>query len=139
MSPSFRLPLCLALLMGAGAALAQQLPPQGVYTTPVAPNAHLAQPQDLAPPDSPVWQNVVPEPGVVMSGDGTVAGPGYVQPGYAQPGYPQPVYAQPVYAQPAYAYPYAPVVLYPPIGISLGFGYSRGWGGGWRGHGGWRR
>jgi hypothetical protein len=108
-----------------------------VITAPVAPNAGLAQPQPLAGPDSPVWQNVVPEPGVVVSGDGSVAGPAYPQPGYGAP-----VYAPPVYVQPAYPYPYAPVYVGPPIGISLGFGYSRGWGGG--GHrgchgGGWHR
>lgn len=82
------------------------------------------------------WNNVVPEPGMVVSGRGTPApAPLYAQP--AQMYAPAPVYVQPApvyYGAPAY-YP-APAYAYPPIGISLGFGYSRGWGGG--GYGRWR-
>ena len=77
------------------------------------------QPQD--------WSNVVPEPGLVVSGGGApVPAPFYAQPA--------PVYAPaPVYVQPgAPVYYPAPAYAYPPIGISLGFGYSRGWGGRWR-------
>jgi hypothetical protein len=75
------------------------------------------------------WESVVPEPGVVVSGQGA--------PVYAQPA---PVYAPPVYVQPAYGYPYAQPYVYPPVGISLNLGYSRGWGGGYygRGYGGYR-
>jgi hypothetical protein len=73
------------------------------------------------------WNHAVPEQGVVVSGGGAVApAPVYVQPG--------PVYVQPapIYYPPAYPY-YSPGYVWPPVGISLGFGYSRGWGGGPRG------
>jgi Spx/MgsR family transcriptional regulator len=75
------------------------------------------------------WDNVVPEPGVVV-------GAGGPPPVYQ----PAPVYAAPVYVQPAYTYPYAQPYVYPPVGISLNLGYSRGWGGGYygRGYGGYR-
>lgn len=108
--------------------------------SPVAPQPQIAAAPVDAPQQMPQqsWQNVVPEPGVVVSGGGA---PVYGQPAqvytpapavYA----PAPVYVQPApvyYGAPAY-YP-APAYAYPPIGISLGFGYSRGWGGG---YGRWR-
>ncbi|AGU50973.1 hypothetical protein VAPA_1c38940 [Variovorax paradoxus B4] len=122
-----------------GATIAIQASAYGVTTAPVAPQAQLQpypveadngqqyqqyqqyqpyqqyqQPPQYSQPGSP-WDNVVPEPGVVVS-DAPAA----------------PVYAPPVYVQPAYTYPYA----YPPVGISLNLGYSRGWGG-YRGYGGY--
>lgn len=103
----------------------------GVTTSPVAPQPRL-QPYPVeasnggyAPQSggSP-WDNVVPEPGVVVS---NAPAPVYQ---------PAPVYTAPVYAQPAYTYPYAYPYVYPPVGISLNLGYSRGWGGGhYRGYG----
>jgi len=75
------------------------------------------------------WDDVVPEPGVVVSGTQPA-------PVYGQPAYPAAVYPAPVYVQPAYAYPQP--YVYPPVGISLNLGYSRGWGGGYRGYGGYR-
>ncbi|QGW83583.1 hypothetical protein [Variovorax paradoxus] len=116
----------------------------GVTTAPVAPQPQLQpypveansgqqqyqqSPQYAQPSQqggSP-WDNVVPEPGVVLS---NAPAPTYVQPA--------PVYAAPVYVQPAYVYPQP--YIYPPVGLSLNFGYSRGWGGyrgGW-GHRHWR-
>ncbi|MDN6885342.1 hypothetical protein QMO14_17195 [Variovorax sp. CAN2819] len=103
----------------------------GVTTSPVAPQPRL-QPYPVeasnggyAPQSggSP-WDNVVPEPGVVVS---NAPAPVYQ---------PAPVYTAPVYVQPAYTYPYAYPYVYPPVGISLNLGYSRGWGGGhYRGYG----
>ena len=133
----------LLVALAATAALAQaQEPSQPYYAAtplPVAPQPPLSS----APVDdgNAPWRNVVPEPGVVVSGDGTAYAPG----GYAPPpvvyGPPPAVYAPPVYVQPAYAWPQP--YIYPPVGISLGIGYSRGWHhrgwhGGWRGHRGWR-
>lgn len=104
----------------------------GATTSPVAPQAQVqtypveasngGYPQQSGSP----WDNVVPEPGVVVGAGGPA-------PVYAQPA---PVYATPVapvYVDPGYTYgyPYA----YPPVGISLNLGYSRGWGGGYYGHG----
>jgi len=134
-----------------GATIAVQANAYGVTTAPVAPQSQL-QPYPVeadngpqyanqypypAPSASP-WDNVVPEPGVVIS---NAPAPVYVQPA--------PVYAPPVYVQPAYTYPYAQPYVYPPVGISLNLGYSRGWGGGYygrgyggygyRGYGGWHR
>lgn len=96
------------------------------------------------------WQNVVPEPGIVVpSGSGPASA-------YAAsnvpPAYPVPVEVVP--ASPAYGYgygydygyaapSYAPWVIAAPIGWSLNLGYTRGWGRGhghgYRGHRGWRR
>lgn len=123
-----------------GATIPVEVGAYGVTTSPVAPQPQLQpypveannsgqqqqyqqqyqqqQPQYAQPGGSP-WDNVVPEPGVVVS---NAPAPVYVQPA--------PVYAPPVYVQPAYTYPYA----YPPVGISLNLGYSRGWGG-YRGYG----
>ena len=91
-----------------------------VYDSNVTPNA--------TDNGRPGWENVTPEPGVVVSGG--AAAPGYPA-GYA----PAPAYAPaPVYVQPSY---YPQPYYYPPVGVSLNLGYSRGWGGGW-GHGRWR-
>jgi hypothetical protein len=119
-----------------GATIAVEVGAYGVTTSPVAPQPQLQpypveantgqqqyqQPQYAQPGGSP-WDNVVPEPGVVVS---NAPAPVYVQPA--------PVYAPPVYVQPAYTYPYAYPYAYPPVGISLNLGYSRGWGG-YRGYG----
>jgi len=73
------------------------------------------------------WQNVIPEPGAVVSGAGMAAQPVpqtiYVPPTYA--------YGTPLYAAPySYAPSFYPAPAYSlPIGLSLNFGYSRGWGG----------
>ena len=112
-----------------GASIPIEVGGYGVATTsPVAPQPQLAQrPVDNGQPD---WNNVAPEPGVVVSGGGA---PVYGQPVpvYTQPA---PVYyaPAPVYVGPAY---YPQPYFYPPIGLSLNLGYSRGWGGG---HGRWR-
>jgi hypothetical protein len=112
-----------------GAEIAVEVGAYGLATTsPVAPQSQLQSSQDYGQPQQqaqPDWNNVVPEPGVVV-------GSGYAQPApvYTQPA---PVYYQPapVYVQPAYAYP-SPYI-YPPVGLSLNLGYSRGWRGGhWR-------
>ncbi|CAN7401612.1 hypothetical protein [Variovorax paradoxus] len=127
-----------------GATIPVEVGAYGVTTSPVAPQPQLQpypveannsgqqqqyqqqyqqqQPQYAQPGGSP-WDNVVPEPGVVVS---NAPAPVYVQPA--------PVYAPPVYVQPAYTYPYAYPYAYPPVGISLNLGYSRGWGG-YRGYG----
>ncbi|BEP49955.1 hypothetical protein LJR260_003652 [Variovorax paradoxus] len=127
-----------------GATIPVEVGAYGVTTSPVAPQPQLQpypveannggqqqqyqqqyqqqQPQ-YAQPDGAPWDNVVPEPGVVVS---NAPAPVYVQPA--------PVYAPPVYVQPAYTYPYAYPYAYPPVGISLNLGYSRGWGG-YRGYG----
>jgi len=127
-----------------GATIPVEVGAYGVTTSPVAPQPQLQpypveannsgqqqqyqqqyqqqQPQ-YAQPDGSPWDNVVPEPGVVVS---NAPAPVYVQPA--------PVYAPPVYVQPAYTYPYAYPYAYPPVGISLNLGYSRGWGG-YRGYG----
>jgi hypothetical protein len=137
-----------------GATIPVQATAYGVTTSPVAPQPQL-QAYPVEAGNSPGysqqyepqyeqqdrqahgsrWDNVVPEPGVVVS-DAPAPAPVYARPA--------PVYAPPVYVQPAYAYPYAqPYVqpyAYPPVGLSLNFGYSRGWGGhrgGWR-HRHWR-
>jgi hypothetical protein len=112
-----------------GATVPIEVGDYGVATpSPVAPQPPVASaPVDAPRPD---WNNVTPEPGVVVSGGGA---PVYAQPApvYAQPApvyYPAPVYVAPAY----YPAPY----VYPPVGISLNLGYSRGWRGGWHGH--WR-
>lgn len=124
-----------------GATIPIQASAYGVTTAPVAPQSQLQpypveadsgqqqyqQPQYAPPgyaqPGGSPWDNVVPEPGAVVS---NAPAPVYVQPA--------PVYAPPVYVQPAYTYPYAYPYAYPPVGISLNLGYSRGWGG-YRGYG----
>jgi len=114
-----------------GATLPMQANAYGVTTSPVAPQSQL-QPYPVEANGSrqaggSPWDNVVPEPGVVVS---RAPAPVYVQPApvYVQPA---PVYAAPVYVQPTYVYPQP--YVYPPVGISLNLGYSRGWGGyrGW--------
>ncbi|RSZ47726.1 MULTISPECIES: hypothetical protein [unclassified Variovorax] len=119
-----------------GATIPIQASGYGVTTSPVAPQSQLqAYPVEAnnggyAPQSggSP-WDNVVPEPGVVVS---SAPAPVY-QPA---PVYSAPVYTAPVYVEPAYTYPYAYPYVYPPVGISLNLGYSRGWGGGYyRGYG----
>jgi len=103
-----------------GATIAVQASAYGV-TSPVAPQGQVqAYPVEANGGGSP-WDNVVPEPGVVVGAGGPP--PVYVQPApvYVQPA---PVYVDPFYG---YGYPYA----YPPVGISLNLGYSRGWGGGY--------
>ncbi|WP_076997255.1 hypothetical protein [Variovorax sp. KK3] len=119
-----------------GASIPIEVGDYGVATTaPVAPQYPIAAaPVDVPRPD---WNNVTPEPGVVVSGGGV---PGYGQPApiYTQPApiysQPAPVYyaPPPVYVAPSY---YASPYVYPPVGISLNLGYSRGWRGG--GYGGW--
>lgn len=133
-----------------GATIPIQAGAYGVTTSPVAPQPQLqAYPveadrdrddrsyaQNPPYPSYPQpgdgrWDNVVPEPGVVVS-NAPAPAPVYVRPA--------PVYAAPVYVQPAYPYPYAQPYVYPPVGISLNLGYSRGWGGyrgGWH-HRHWR-
>ncbi len=103
-----------------GATIPVQVSALGVTTPVASPGAPAAAPP--AAPDASAWQNVVPEPGVVVPPAG--AAPAYAQPVYVQPAYP--VYVAP----PMYGYGYAPYVA--PIGLSLNLGYSRGWGGGWR-------
>ena len=123
-----------------GATIPIQAGAYGVTTAPVAPQPQLQpypveadsgqqqyqyqyqQPPQYAQPGGSAWDNVVPEPGVVVSN----APPAPV---YAQPA---PVYPAPVYVQPTYVYPQP--YVYPPVGISLNLGYSRGWGG-YRGYG----
>jgi hypothetical protein len=115
-----------------GAAIPIEVSPYGVATLPVGPQP---DPSSAPAADSRApWEDVVPEPGVVVSAGGAPA-PAYYDapPAYGVPAYPAPVYAAPMYVQPAYGYP-APY-FYPPIGLSLNLGYSRGW----HGHGGrWR-
>ena len=121
--------LGILLALNGSAALAQSMP-EPARAMPVAPPSSLA-PQ--APGNDP-WQHVVPEQGVVVSGNGTPYGAPSVQPA---PVYAAPIYMPPVYVQPGWGWP-GPYV-YPPIGVSIGLGYSRGWhGGGWHGHRGWR-
>jgi hypothetical protein len=106
---------------GYGVTTSPVAPQSQVQTYPVEANSGNYYPQSGGSP----WDNVVPEPGVVVGAGGPP--PVYVQPA--------PVYAAPVYVDPGYAYgyPYA----YPPVGISLNLGYSRGWGGGGYYRGGW--
>jgi hypothetical protein len=121
-----------------GATIPIQASGYGVTTSAVAPQAQVQtypveasgggyqQQQSGGSP----WENVVPEPGVVVGAGGPA-------PVYAQPA---PVYAPaPVYVDPGYAYGYPYAAAYPPVGISLNLGYSRGWGGGYygRGYRGW--
>ena len=118
-----------------GASIPIEVGDYGVATTsPVAPQPPLAAAPVEAP--RPDWNNVTPEPGVVVSGGGA---PVYAQPApiYTQPA---PVYyapPPPVYVAPSY---YPTPYVYPPVGISLNLGYSRGWRGGYYGgwHGRWR-
>ena len=110
-----------------GRTIPLQASPYGVTTSPVpeqpeiVDNSPNAQRQGGTP-----WDNVAPEPGVVV-GAGAPPPVAYGAPVYAP---------QPVYVQPAYGYA-APYYVGPPIGLSIGFGYSRGWGGYHRHHG-WR-
>lgn len=106
-----------------GPTIPVQVSAIGVTTSPVqSSNISPASPTY----ERPGWQDVAPEPGVVVSGGAPAVA-------YGAP----PVYAPaPVYVQPGFAYP--PPYYYPPVGLSLNLGYSRGWGGGgWR-HRHWR-
>lgn len=108
-----------------GRTIPVQVSALGVTTSPVYASDFRANEPTSG---RPAWDNVTPEPGVVVSG-------GAPAPGYA----PAPIYGPaPVYVQPGYAYPQP--LYYPPVGLSLNLGYSRGWGGGgWgHGHGRWR-
>lgn len=107
-------------LQPSGATIPVQVSAMGVMTASTSRNESTAQ-ETLSP-----WQNVIPEPGVVVSGVRTAPQAIYAAPTYT--------YATPVYATP---YGYAPSFYSspfyaPPIGLSLNFGYSRGWGGGYR-------
>ena len=117
-----------------GATIQVQVSPMGVTTAtgPLENGAYAPaqqQPQQRQG-DNSAWQNVVPEPGVVVG-----SGPAL----YSQTSYPQTTYVQPAYSYAApmvvapYGYGYAPTYyaspFYAPIGLSLNFGYSRGWGG----------
>jgi hypothetical protein len=108
-----------------GATVPVEVNAYGVATLP-------ASPMDAASPQADdrrqAWNQVVPEPGVVVSAGARAAPPVY---------YPAPAYAAPVYVQPGYGYGYAAPYFYPPVGVSLNLGYSRGWGGGHYRHG-WR-
>ena len=117
-----------------GATIPVDVGDYGVATTsPVAPQSQFNAGPGPAPApggNPPGWNNVTPEPGVVVgTGQAAYAAP---PPVYAQPApvyYPAPVYVQPAYG---YGYGYAPYA-YPPVGLSLNLGYSRGWHGGrWR-------
>jgi len=126
-----------------GATIALQVDSMGVSTVETdgnyaSDNGNYAGNGAPAASGNP-WQNVTPEPGVVVSGRGAapVGAPVYMAPA--------PVYVQPpVYVAPAYPYPYyggyGYGYGYPPVGVSLNFGYSRGWGGGYYrgGYRGWR-
>lgn len=108
-----------------GRTMPIQISAMGVTTSPVLSSQINPVEGSQRGDDPAAWQNVTPEPGVVVSGSG--GAPVY------QTAYPAPVYVQPGYAypQPYYA---------SPIGLSLNLGYSRGWGGGWGGGGGgWHR
>ncbi|QNK68525.1 hypothetical protein [Variovorax sp. PAMC26660] len=126
-----------------GSTIAVQASAYGVTTSPVAPQSQMqgypveaGNGQQYQQSGGSPWDNVVPEPGVVVGAGGPP--PVYVQPA--------PVYAAPVYVDPGYAYGYGYPYAYPPVGISLNLGYSRGWGGGYyrgggygyRGYGGFR-
>lgn len=107
-----------------GRTIPVQVSALGVTTSPVYSSDLRASGPDNG---RPAWENVAPEPGVVVSG-GAPAVAYAPPPVYA----PAPLYAPaPVYVQPGYAYPQP--LYFPPVGISLNLGYSRGWG-----HGRWR-
>jgi len=117
-----------------GDTIALQITPMGVTTNAVPDQAPIAADNMVAAP----WQNVTPEPGMVVSGGGAPAG-AYPAPGtYAPPvAYaPAPVVVAPAYGYGyGYGYPgYYPGYAYPPVGVSLNLGYSY-----YRGGGGWRR
>jgi len=118
-----------------GATIALQVDSMGV-TTVESGGGYAPENRNVANNGAPAasgnpWQNVTPEPGVVVSGGGgaPVGAPVYMAPA--------PVYVQPapVYVAPAYPYPYyggyGYGYGYPPVGVSLNFGYARGWGGGY--------
>lgn len=88
----------------------------GVTTSPVPDPPQIVDNGSASP-----WDNVVPEPGVVV-GAGAPPSSAYGV---------QPAYPQPVYVDPAYSYA-APYYIGPPIGFSLNLGYTRGWHRGWR-------
>lgn len=117
-----------------GQTIGLQVSDLGVSTYPVTPQPSM-QTGQVPPPAGNTyatrahWEQVAPEPGVVVSNapmpaatPQAVVAPGY--PVYTTT-YPAPVYYPAPVAAPVYAYP-APYV-YPPVGLSLNFGYSRGW------------
>ena len=138
-----------------GRTMPIQISAMGVTTSPVRSSQIEPVQSDTRANSRSAWENVTPEPGVVVSGN---PGPQVYQTAYPAPIYVQPGYAAPVYVQPGYGYPQPYYAS--PIGLSLNLGYSRGWGGGgggggggwggrgWRGdgwgggggwhHGGWR-
>lgn len=125
-----------------GRTMQVQVSAMGVTTNPVLSSQIDPVENGQRRGDPAAWQNVIPEPGVVVSGNGgaptyptAYPAPVYAQPGYATSyaaPYPAPIYVQPGYG---YAQPYYAA----PIGLSLNLGYSRGWGGGGWGGGGWHR
>lgn len=107
-----------------GAGTYAVTPPPAVAGTPLPPEAGAVPP----------WHGVTPEPGVVVSSDGSMSGgpPGGVVYGTA-PVYAAPpvIVAPPVVVAPPYPYrSWGPAYYGPPIGLSIGVG------GGWR-HGSW--
>lgn len=117
-----------------GQTIGLQVSDLGVSTYPVTPQPSM-QTGQVPPPTGNTyttrapWEQVTPEPGVVVSNapmpaptPQAVVAPSY--PVYTT-AYPAPVYYPAPVAAPVYAYP-APYV-YPPVGLSLNFGYSRGW------------
>ncbi len=122
--------------MAPGRTMPIQISAMGVTTSPVLSSQIEPVESGQRASDPAAWQNVTPEPGVVVSGSGAapVYQTAYPAPVYVQPGYAA-AYPAPVYVQPGYAYPQPYYAS--PIGFSLNLGYSRGWGGG--GGGGWHR
>ena len=126
-----------------GRTMPIQISAMGVTTNPVLSSQIDPVENGLRQVDPAAWQNVVPEPGVVLSANGgaptyptAYPAPVYAQPGYAT-SYAAP-YPEPIYVQPGYGYGYAQPYYASPIGLSLNLGYSRGWGGGGWHRGGWR-
>ena len=102
-----------------GTTIPVQVSAMGVMTTATSRNDPTVQ-ETQSP-----WQNVIPEPGVVVSGVRTAPQATYVVPTYVD--------TTPVYTAPyGYAPSFYPSPFYAPIGLSLNFGYSRGWGRGYR-------
>lgn len=106
-----------------GATIPVQVSAMGVTTLSTS-MAESSLQQAVSP-----WQDVIPEPGLVVSGPQSAPQATYPVPAYIDG---PSVYAAPYgYAPSFYATPFYAA----PIGLSLNFGYSRGWGGR---HGRWR-